>query len=421
MQDSDGSKLVTLSNASPVAVTLPRAGASSWFLAGWSVEVQNRGAGNVTITPVTSTIDGAASLVLTQNQGARIFSDGSNYFTERGIGGAGFTLPGTGAVKVTSGVAGLVPGSAGDCVKVDGSSAPCGGFTLPGTGAVKVTSGVAGLVSGNAADCVKVDGSSAPCGGGGGTASTHIVAASFDGAGVPLTGTATTCSSVPYNGTLTGIRLLASPAGSATVDVRTETDASYNTSGPASAATITGTGAIPAISSAYGASPSITGFNTAFAANTTVCFVLTNPSVATNVTAVLTIDETGGGGGAPATHLISAVFDGAGTALSGTATTCTAMPYAGTLTGVRLLANPAGSATVDIRSATNASFGTGGPASATTITGTGAIPAISSAYGVSPSIAGFNTTLAANTTVCFVLSNPSTASNVTAILTVTEP
>jgi hypothetical protein len=89
LQDGDRGKLLTLSNASAVGVTLPQAGASSWFTAGWVADVQNRGAGNVTMTPAASTIDGAASLALAQNQGVRIFSDGSNYFTERGVGGAG--------------------------------------------------------------------------------------------------------------------------------------------------------------------------------------------------------------------------------------------------------------------------------------------------------------------------------------------
>ena len=94
-QDSDCSKLVTFSNAAAITASLPQAGASSWFKAGWVVDVQNRGAGNVTIVPASSTIDGAASLMLTQNQGARIFSDGTNYFTERGVGSAGGTAPAT--------------------------------------------------------------------------------------------------------------------------------------------------------------------------------------------------------------------------------------------------------------------------------------------------------------------------------------
>lgn len=86
--DGDRGKLIAQSNASAVAYTLPSA-AGAGFDAGWYVAIQNRGAGTVTITPTTSTIDGAASLNLTQNQGVWIFSDGTNYFTQRGIGGGG--------------------------------------------------------------------------------------------------------------------------------------------------------------------------------------------------------------------------------------------------------------------------------------------------------------------------------------------
>lgn len=82
--DGDRSKLVTLTNASSIAVTLPQAGGSSEFVAGWFAHFQNRGAGVVTITPTTSTIDGAASITLSQHQGLTIHSDGTNYFTQRG-------------------------------------------------------------------------------------------------------------------------------------------------------------------------------------------------------------------------------------------------------------------------------------------------------------------------------------------------
>lgn len=91
--DGDRGKLVTHSNAAAIAGTLPQAGASSTFVAGWFVDVQNRGAGTLTITPTTSTIDGAATLVLTTGQGVRLFSDGTNYFTQRGAGTASTTSP----------------------------------------------------------------------------------------------------------------------------------------------------------------------------------------------------------------------------------------------------------------------------------------------------------------------------------------
>jgi hypothetical protein len=82
----DRGKLVTHTNGSAIAVTLPQAGGT--FPANWFYWTQNRGAGTVTITPTTSTIDGAATLALTTGQGALIVSDGTNYFTSRGIGNA---------------------------------------------------------------------------------------------------------------------------------------------------------------------------------------------------------------------------------------------------------------------------------------------------------------------------------------------
>lgn len=73
----DRGKVVTHSNASAIAGTLPQA--TGTFPAGWRMIVKNKGAGTLTITPTTSTIDGAATLVLTTNQWAIITSDGTNY------------------------------------------------------------------------------------------------------------------------------------------------------------------------------------------------------------------------------------------------------------------------------------------------------------------------------------------------------
>lgn len=70
-------KLTTFSNSAATAVTLPQAtgnfGANVWL------DVKNDGAGLVTITPTTSTIDGASFLILPQGYGCRIVSDGTNY------------------------------------------------------------------------------------------------------------------------------------------------------------------------------------------------------------------------------------------------------------------------------------------------------------------------------------------------------
>lgn len=80
----DCSKIVTLSNTASIAVTLPQAGVT--LFPGCFIDVANIGVGVVTITPTTSTIDGAASKVLMPksgifNSGLRIVNNGTNYFT----------------------------------------------------------------------------------------------------------------------------------------------------------------------------------------------------------------------------------------------------------------------------------------------------------------------------------------------------
>lgn len=74
---ADRGQLKPFSNASAIAVTLPQAtgnfGAGFWFIA------LNEGAGAVTITPTTSTINGETSWVLRTDQGALIISDGTNW------------------------------------------------------------------------------------------------------------------------------------------------------------------------------------------------------------------------------------------------------------------------------------------------------------------------------------------------------
>src|SRR4051812_36061829 len=81
VQSTDIGGLTTFSNASPVAVTLPQATGS--FSTGSTLYFENKGAGTVTITPSTSTIDGSATLALTQNQGVMLVSDGTNYTSVR--------------------------------------------------------------------------------------------------------------------------------------------------------------------------------------------------------------------------------------------------------------------------------------------------------------------------------------------------
>jgi hypothetical protein len=82
----DVGKLVTFTNSSAVAATLTAASTLGSNFYCW---LQNRGAGVVTVTPASGTIDGAASVTLLQNEGLSVFSDGSNFYTERGRHGGG--------------------------------------------------------------------------------------------------------------------------------------------------------------------------------------------------------------------------------------------------------------------------------------------------------------------------------------------
>ena len=78
MNTDDRGKHVTFSNASAIAVTQPQSG-SAGFTNDWFSYVENIGAGLVTITPTTSTINGAATLVLQTDEAFLITSDGTNY------------------------------------------------------------------------------------------------------------------------------------------------------------------------------------------------------------------------------------------------------------------------------------------------------------------------------------------------------
>ena len=86
LANSDQGKLVTFSNASSVAASIGQAGSGGNFAAGWVASLKNLGAGTVTLTPTTSTVDGAATVTLTTGQGLDLYSDGANYFTQAGKG-----------------------------------------------------------------------------------------------------------------------------------------------------------------------------------------------------------------------------------------------------------------------------------------------------------------------------------------------
>jgi len=135
----DANNLVTTSNAGAIATTLPQA-TTAGFGKGFSTFVKNIGVGTNTITPTTSTINGAASLALTTNQWAVIFSDGANYTalkgSDSGGGGAG-TVTNTGGSLTANAV---VLGAGTDDTKV------VAGVTTDGTSILNL--GVAGASTG---------------------------------------------------------------------------------------------------------------------------------------------------------------------------------------------------------------------------------------------------------------------------------
>jgi len=66
---------ITFSNASAVAVSLP----STALADGCTIAVKNIGAGDVTITPLSGTISGASSVVMSTGENSWITSNGTNY------------------------------------------------------------------------------------------------------------------------------------------------------------------------------------------------------------------------------------------------------------------------------------------------------------------------------------------------------
>lgn len=145
---TDCGTVVTESNASAVAVTLPQAGTTG-FASGFYYTQKNEGVGTVTITPTTSTVDGAASLTLLTNQSVDIYSDGTNYFTLPGRPtgastntiASGSTALGTGAIS-SAACATAVTATATGVLTTDTITASFNGDPTAVTGYVPATAGM---------------------------------------------------------------------------------------------------------------------------------------------------------------------------------------------------------------------------------------------------------------------------------------
>lgn len=74
----DRGKSLFMSNGSSIAVTLPQAGTTG-FASNFYFCIRASGAGTVTVTPTTSTINGASSLAISTTRSACVYSDNTNY------------------------------------------------------------------------------------------------------------------------------------------------------------------------------------------------------------------------------------------------------------------------------------------------------------------------------------------------------
>jgi hypothetical protein len=109
---ADMGTLLVFNSASALTLTLPNPVPLNALVpptteTRWNIGVQNIGAGVLTISRNGLLIDtAAANLTLNQNQGLAIYTDGANYFTERGV------APAAGITALTGDVTATGPGSA---------------------------------------------------------------------------------------------------------------------------------------------------------------------------------------------------------------------------------------------------------------------------------------------------------------------
>ncbi len=120
---ADARKLVVYNSGSPVAVSLTSPATLGNLFVCW---VENIGAGAVTLTPASGTIDGATSLAINANQGAVIWSDGTNFWTERGMGSGG---AGAGVASL-DGITGPVSLVAGSGITITDNSPSAGNISI---------------------------------------------------------------------------------------------------------------------------------------------------------------------------------------------------------------------------------------------------------------------------------------------------
>jgi hypothetical protein len=219
----DGAKLITFNNPAAVAVMVPQATGS--FGAGWYVRVRNLGPGAVTITPVTSTIDGAGSLALQTGQGVVIASDGANYQTWKGFT---WQPSAAGSHQFATGLsaAGVVSYAQPAAADISGLAASA---TTDATNAANITSGRIGLARGGTNADLSTSGGphqvlqqSAP-----GTAVTIAQLAAADISGLAASATTDTTNASNINSGTVAFARIPTGATSSTVAVGNHVHSGY--------------------------------------------------------------------------------------------------------------------------------------------------------------------------------------------------
>jgi hypothetical protein len=158
---TDKGTIVTESNASSVAVAITTAG----FVSTDYFTVKNLNAGIATYTPSSGTINGAATLVCSQNQSADLYFDGTNYKTLANTCGLGALATITPGANVATAAAVALSGAGGL------TSTIASGTSALGTSAIA------------SAACATVVTTAAT-----NTATTDVVTASFNGDPTAVTG-----------------------------------------------------------------------------------------------------------------------------------------------------------------------------------------------------------------------------------------
>lgn len=118
LQNSDYGGIVTLNNASAVAVTLNSLVQQFWFGA-----LENLGAGLVTLTPSSGLINGGASIPLFSGMGCWLFFDGTNWWAVTSLNVPiatatvfGIVKPDNSTVTISGGVLSAVGGGSGPTI-----------------------------------------------------------------------------------------------------------------------------------------------------------------------------------------------------------------------------------------------------------------------------------------------------------------